>query len=258
MSSKIKQIKKRDGKIVNFNQQKITNAVSKAMQVAQEGNLDKDPSRVSERVVKELEKRYPPEHISSVEEIQDLTEEMLIIMDFPKTAKGYILYRQERAIIREKQRLVPERVKKLVLESRKYFLSAMGEFIYYRTYSRWLPEEKRRETWIETVDRYISFMKENLGNKLKENEYQKIKKAILNFQVMPSMRLMWSAGKAARATNVCVYNCSYIAPRELTDFAEIMYLLMCGAGVGFSVENQNIQQLPIIKHQTKKELTTYN
>ena len=94
MSSKIKQIKKRDGKIVNFNQQKITNAVSKAMRVAQEGNLDKDPSRVSEKVVKELEKRYPPEHISSVEEIQDLTEEMLIIMDFPKTAKGYILYRQ--------------------------------------------------------------------------------------------------------------------------------------------------------------------
>jgi len=257
MSSKIKQIKKRDGKIVNFNQQKITNAVSKAMRVAQEGNLDKDPSRVSEKVVKELEKRYPPEHISSVEEIQDLTEEMLIIMDFPKTAKGYILYRQERAIIREKQRLVPERVKKLVLESKKYFLSAMGEFIYYRTYSRWLPEEKRRETWIETVDRYIDFMKENLGNKLKENEYQKIKKAILNFQVMPSMRLMWSAGKAARATNVCVYNCSYIAPRKLTDFAEIMYLLMCGAGVGFSVENQNIQQFPIVKRQTEKELATH-
>jgi len=257
MSSKIKQIKKRDGKIVNFNQQKITNAVSKAMRVAQEGNLDKDPSRVSEKVVKELEKRCPPGHISGVEEIQDLTEEMLIIMDFPKTAKGYILYRQERAEIREKQKRVPERVKKLVLESKKYFLSAMGEFIYYRTYSRWLPEEKRRETWIETVDRYINFMKENLGDKLKENEYQKIKKAILNFQVMPSMRLMWSAGKAARATNVCVYNCSYIAPRELTDFAEIMYLLMCGAGVGFSVENQNIQQLPIIKRQTKKELTTY-
>jgi len=257
MDTKIKQVKKRNGKIVDFNQQKITNAISKAMQAAKEGNLDSDPSGITERVVRGLEKRYPPGHIVNIEEIQDLVEEMLIIMDFPKTTKAYIIYRQERAKIREKRKRIPKRVKRLVSESKKYFPDALGEFIYYRSYSRWLPEEERRETWIETVERYLNFMKENLGSNLKENEYQEIKKAILNQEVMPSMRLMWSAGKTARASNVSVYNCSYIAPNQLTHFAEIMYLLMCGTGVGFSVENQNVQQLPIIKHQTGKSLPAH-
>jgi len=251
---KIRKVKKRDGRVVNFDLSKIANAISRAMEAAREGNLDKDPSRIAERVVRELIKRYPSVHIPTIEEIQDLIEEMLIIMDFPKTAKAYILYRQERARIREKQRQVPDRVKKLVQESKKYFRNSLGEFIYYRTYSRWLEEEQRRETWIETVDRFINFMRENLKDKLKEEEYQEIKEAILNQEVMPSMRLMWAAGKAARATNVSVYNCSYIAPTKLTDFSEILYLLMCGAGVGFSVENQNIQQLPIVKRQTGKSL----
>ncbi len=254
---KIEKVKKRDGRIVGFDSSKIVNATSKAMEAAKEGNLDKDPSRIAERVVRELKKRYPPAHIPTVEEIQDLIEEMLIIMDFPKTAKAYILYRQERARIREKQRQVPDRVRKLAQESKKYFRNFLGEFIYYRSYSRWLEEEKRRETWIETVDRFIDFMEENLKDKLKKREYQEVGEAILNQEVMPSMRLMWSAGKAARATNVNVYNCSYIAPTKLTDFSEILYLLMCGSGVGFSVENQNIQQLPIIKHQTGKILPIY-
>jgi len=252
-----KKVRKRDGRVVAFDQERITKAVYKAMQQVGEGDLNKDPLRVSNRTVKELAKRYLPTHIPTVEEIQDVVEEMLIIMDFPKTAKAYILYRQERARIREKQKLVPERVKKLVQESKKYFQSTLGEFIYYRTYSRWIEEEGRRETWIETVNRYLDFMKENLGDKLKENEYREIKESILNFQAMPSMRLMWSAGKAARTNNISVYNCSYIAPDKLTDFAEIMYLLMSGAGVGFSVESQNVQQLPIIKYQTGKLLPTY-
>mgnify|MGYP001120136825 CR=1 FL=1 len=167
MTSVIKQVKKRDGRVVDFDQQKITNAIYKAMQATGEGNLDKDSRRVSDRVVKELEKRCPHGHIPGIEEIQDLVEKRLIIIDFPKTAKHYILYRQERAKTRAKQKQIPKRVKKLVSESKKYFPNALGEFIYYRTYSRWLPEEGRRETWIETVDRYINFMRENLRERLK-------------------------------------------------------------------------------------------
>ncbi len=257
MGSKVEQIKKRDGRIVSFNQQKITAAVSKAMKVADEGDLEKDPSRISDKVVKRLEKRFAPSHVPSVEEVQDTVEEVLILMDFPKTAKSYILYRRERAEIREKQERVPDRIKKLVQESKKYFRSSLGEFIYFRTYSRWMEEEGRRETWIESVDRYIDFMKERLGNKLKEEEYEEVREYVLNFKTMPSMRLLWSSGKAARATNVCAYNCSYIAPSQLFDFAEIMYLLMCGCGVGFSVENQTVQQLPIVKHQTGEVLPAH-
>jgi len=227
------------------------------MKSVKEGNLEKDPVRVAERGVKELEKRYFPNYIPNIEEIQDVVEEKLILMDFPKTAKSYILYRQERAKIREKQKAVPKKVKELAQKSKKYFQDALGEFIYYRTYSRWLPEEQRRETWIEIVDRYINFMQENLGDKITKEKYKEIRKYILNQKAMPSMRLIWSAGKAARATNVATYNCSYMAPNKFKDFAEIMYLLMCGVGVGFSIENQNIQQLPIIKYQTGETLPVY-
>jgi len=253
----IKQVKKRDGRIVRFDQKKIINAITKAMASVKEGNLKKDPVRVTEKVVGELEKRKFPKYIPGIEEIQDIVEEKLVLMDFPKTTKAYILYRQERAKIREKQQAIPERVKKLVKESKKYFSDELGEFIYYRTYSRWLPEEKRRETWIETVERYVSFMKKRLGDKITEAKYGEIKKAILNQEAMPSMRLMWTAGEAAKATNVAIYNCAYIAPKSLNDFAEVMYLLMCGTGVGFSVENRNVQQLPIVKTQSGQNVPTH-
>jgi len=254
---KIKKVKKRDGRVVPFDRQKIINAILKAMKSVKEGNLEKDPIRVAEKGVKELEKKFFPNYIPGIEDIQDVVEEKLILMDFPKTAKSYILYRQERAKIREKQKAVPKKVKDLAQKSKTYFRDTLGEFIYYRSYSRWIPDEQRRETWIETVDRYIDFMRENLGDKITKEKYKEIRDYILNQKTMPSMRLIWAAGTAARATHVATYNCSYIAPNKFKDFAEIMYLLMCGAGVGFSVENQNVQQLPIIKHQTGETLPVH-
>ncbi len=253
---KIQSVQKRDGRIVPFDQSRITNAIYRAMQATGEGDLEKDPSRVSDRVMQELAKKYPEGGTPQIEEIQDIVEESLILLDFPKTAKAYILYRSERARVRDKAKLIPERVKDLVAESRKYFRNPLSEFIYYRSYSRWIEEEGRRETWVETVDRYMNFMRENLGRRMTDDEYHEIRDAVLKQEVMPSMRLMWSAGKAARATNVSAYNCSYIAPSRLEDFAEIMYLLMCGTGVGFSVESQTVQQLPIIKHQIGAKLPT--
>lgn len=252
-----KSVRKRDGRIVPFDQDRITSAVYRAMQAAGEGDLTRDPARVSSRVAQSLIKKFPSRHIPTIEEIQDLVEEALIILDFAKTAKAYILYRSKRAEIREKRVSIPEEVRKLVEESKKYFRNALGEFIYYRSYSRWIDDAGRRETWMETVDRYLNFMRENLGDKLDGDEYEEIKQAILRQEVMPSMRLMWSAGEAARKTNVCAYNCSFIAPTKLKDFAEILYLLMCGTGVGFSVESQTVQKLPIIKRQTGKKLKIY-
>ena len=250
-------VRKRDGRVVLFDQTRITNAIFRAMQAALEGNLARDPQRVSDHVVRELTKRYAPAHAPHIEEIQDVVEEALIMDDFPKTAKAYILYRKERALVREKQRLVPEHVKKLSEESKRYFRNPLAEFIYYRTYSRWIEEEGRRETWVETVDRYLAFMRERLGERLAEEEYTEIRNAVLAHGVMPSMRLMWGAGKAVRTTNVSAYNCSYIAPTKLEDFAEIMYLLMCGTGVGFSVESQTAQELPIVKRQTGTKLSPH-
>ena len=253
---KIQSVTKRDGRIVPFDQSRITNAIYRAMQATGEGELQKDPQRISDRVVYELVRKYPDGGTPHIEKIQDIVEESLIVLDFPVTAKAYILYRSERARVRDKSSLIPERVKELVVESKKYFRNPLAEFIYYRTYSRWNDEENRRETWTETIDRYMHFMQENLGRRLTKDEYEEIREAILKQEVMPSMRLMWSAGTAARKTNVSAYNCSFITPSRLEDFAEIMYLLMCGTGVGFSVESQTIQRLPIINRQKGTKLTT--
>ncbi len=250
------QVRKRDGRVVLFDQARITSAVAKAMQATQEGDA-KDAEKVSGAVVKELKKKYPGNHVIGIEEVQDMVEESLILADFAKTAKAYILYRQGRAKLREKKKEVPEHVRKLAEESKKYFKNPLSEFIYYRTYSRWIESEDRRETWIETVDRYVNFMKENLGDKLTVKEYEDLREGILKQEAMPSMRLMWSAGYAAGATNVAGYNCAYVAPTKLRDFSEIMYVLMCGAGVGFSVEQQAIQHLPQVKPQTGKKLPVH-
>ncbi|MDP3710541.1 MAG: ATP cone domain-containing protein [bacterium] len=242
-------IRKRDGRVVSFDQGRITRAIYRAMQAIGEGNLSKDPAFISDKVMKSLLKKFPATYTPNIEEIQDAVEEALILSDFPKTAKAYILYRQQRFQVREKGKMIPEKVKKLTEESKKYFRSPLSEFVYYRSYSRWIEDEGRRETWIESIDRYVNFMKENIGDSLKTEEYEEIREAILRQEVMPSMRLVWSAGRAARKTNVAAYNCSFIAPTRLQDLPEIMYLSMCGTGVGFSVESQNVQRFPIIKLQ---------
>lgn len=249
----IKSIRKREGQIVPFDQDRITAAVLKAMTAVSEGSPE-EAEKISDKVVKELNKKFPGREIPGVEAIQDTVEKELILADYAKAAKGYILYRQERAVLREQKKAIPPHVKELADESKKYFHNPLSEFVYYRSYSRWILEEGRRETWVETVKRYMDFMKENLGKALKDDEYEEIHKAILSQEVMPSMRLMWSAGDAARNTNVAAYNCSYVAPTKIRDFAEIMYVLMCGTGVGFSVEQQTVQKLPQIKRQSGKRL----
>jgi ribonucleoside-diphosphate reductase alpha chain len=125
------------------------------------------------------------------------------------------------------------------------------------SYAKWIEEEGRRETWIETIDRYVNFMKKHIGNSLKESEYKEIRESILKQEAMPSMRLLQFAGPAADKTNVCAYNCSFIAPSCFQDLAEIMYILMCGAGAGFSVESQNVEKFPQILPQTGKKLSTH-
>lgn len=251
-------VRKRNGEIVPYDIEHIVSAVYKAMRSTGEGER-KEAEFIARKVQSELARvsKLVKEFTPSVEGIQDIVEKELILEEFVKTAKAYILYREERARARQTIGEIPDRVKKLVSESKKYFRNAMSEFVYYRSYSRWIESEGRRETWIETIDRYMAFMKENLGNKLTEKEYSELREAVLKQEVMPSMRLVWSAGDAARKTNVTGYNCSFIAPTCVQDLAEIMYLSMCGAGVGFSAEGQNVQMFPQIKKQTGKILPTH-
>ena len=252
----LQQIKKRDGTLVPFDEKRIVRAVFRALQQTNEG-ADAEAEIVMNKVmdallaIKNLSKTKV--FIPNVEMIQDVVESELINANFIKTAKSYILYRNERAQVREKVGIVPKELKDLVKESKQYFRNPLAEFVYYRTYAKWMPEEGRRETWIETVDRYMDFMKDNINGKLSSAEYSEIKEAVLKQEAMPSMRLLQFAGPAARKTNVCAYNCSFIAPKTFQDFAEIMYISMCGTGVGWAVESENIQALPQIQKQHGKK-----
>ena len=248
----VPQIQKRDGTIVPFDFHKIVRALSMAMDQVGEGSPE-EAEMVAHKVVADvvrIAKKYK-NFLPTVEGIQDEVERQLILSEYVKTAKHYILYREERARVRKTAGAVPEHVRKLAEESSKYFEgNPLGEFVYLRTYARWIPEENRRETWIETVDRYVNFMRENLGDKLTEEEYTEVREAVLKQEAMPSMRLLQFAGAPARRCNAVAYNCSFIAPTKIEDFGEVLYLSASGCGVGFAAESRNIEQLPQIKEQT--------
>jgi ribonucleoside-triphosphate reductase len=123
-------------------------------------------------------------------------------------------------------------------------------FIHISRYARWLEAEGRRETWAETVDRYMTFMKDylvtNYNYQSNDKVFAKVHDAILNHDVMPSMRAIMTAGAALDRDHIAAYNCSFIAVDSLRAFDEAMYVLMNGTGVGFSVEQKYIDNLPVI------------
>ncbi len=261
---KIKSIRKRSGEVMNFDLDVIALAVNKAFEVTNEGG-ENEANKVAKSVFNSLldlqtelvKKNKGAKFLPTVEIVQDLVEKELMKLGFTETAKKYILYRNKRSELRAEFGPVPEAVRLAVEESSKYFSSPYSEYIFYQFYSRWIPELGRRETWIETINRYMEYMKENLGDKLTAREYSDVREAILNQDICPSMRLLWSAGKACRQSNVWAYNCSYIAPTCTQDLGEIMYVSMCGAGLGFAVEWENVQKFPQIKKQVKEKAPTH-
>lgn len=134
-----------------------------------------------------------------------------------------------------------------------------SSYIHKSRYARYRPEEGRRETWEETVRRYITFFIERYSpEEIPYDEIHAVENAILNMDVMPSMRCMMTAGPALERDNVAGYNCSYLPIDDPRALDEMMYILMCGTGVGFSVERQYIDQLPEVPeelHETDTVIT---
>jgi ribonucleoside-triphosphate reductase len=124
------------------------------------------------------------------------------------------------------------------------------QYIHQSRYARWNDKEKRRETWEESVKRYVDFFEEHLKDEcdyvVPQEEKELVYNAIVNLEVMPSMRALWTAGPALKRDNIAGYNCSYVAVDRTTSFDEILYILMNGTGVGFSVERQFVSQLPLV------------
>ena len=141
--------------------------------------------------------------------------------------------------------------------SKFYFPNDAAEFVYTRTYSKWTEEKGRRENWDETVDRYMQFLEEERGELIPKKVKRKIRQYILEFKVMPSMRALWSAGPAAKAENVCMYNCAFSAVDNVGAFSDCLYILMCGTGYGFSVEKKYVSKLPVVEKLTTEVVGTF-
>ncbi len=135
-----------------------------------------------------------------------------------------------------------------------------SEFIAKSRYSRFLPDMNRREHWHESVNRYMVFMYKHLQDKhnykISDELYKELKDAIINLEVMPSMRSIMTAGKALDRDNTAGYNCSYLPVDDPKAFDEAMYILLCGTGVGFSVEHKYVDQLPEVPDQLFDSQTT--
>ena len=128
------------------------------------------------------------------------------------------------------------------MTANKHLPTPLQEYVHKSRYARWLDKENRRESWEETVNRYVSYC----DNKFPHYPFEEIRDAILNLDVMPSMRALMTAGPALERDPMAGFNCTFTAIDDVRAFDEILYILMCGSGVGFSVERQFIANLPTV------------
>ena len=239
---------KRNGSITNFDIDKIITAITLCMAETKE-SIDKTlANNIAKEIESELQTYSNP---ISVEIIQDLVEKYL--MDSPRkmAAKRYILYRYERdksrdtRIKRTDSRLLSDEFISRY-KHRPNPMKQLGNFVYYRTYSRWLPEEKRREYWWETVRRAVEYNC-NLVPTTKA-EAEKLYDNIFNLKQFLSGRTFWVGNtEVAKNYPMSNYNCAFTIIDDFDSFKELFYLLMIGSGVGVRILKEDIKKLPKIR-----------
>ena len=145
-------------------------------------------------------------------------------------------------------------------EERTGLPSLYQDFIHLSRYSRWMDDKGKRETWEETVTRYFDFfvdhLSENHNYKVSKKERDELQTAVINLEIMPSMRALMTAGEALKRDNIAGYNCSFASAGRVRSFDEILYTLMCGTGVGFSVERDFLGKLATIAEEFEDSDTT--
>lgn len=244
-----KTVVKRDGRVVPFEINKIERAIKACFD-----DLGKEPStsirELARRTVNIIGAKYKK---PTVEQVQDTVEIVLQAAGEFEAAKSYIIYRAEHAKMRE-MRPVPKEVSEAFAESDKYFGNQIQKFQFFDKYSRFNYDYGRRETWKETVDRAVEYLRELSGDKLDKKVYDRIRKSVLEMKATPSMRLLAMAGPAARRNNIGIYNCSYQPVDSVDSFVEALIISMNGCGVGFSVESKYVENLPRVKRQTGGEI----
>ena len=247
-----KTIVKRDGRIVPFDSTRIENAMARCF-----ARIGVEPQtsvqELTRRAVNVVAAKYD---LPTVEKVQDIVEMVLQAAGEYDGAKAYILYRAEHAKMRV-ERPVPPEVTAAFAESDAYFPTQLQKFQFYDKYSRFNYDLGRRETWVETVNRTVNYLKELSEYRLPADDYERIRQGILHMKVMPSMRLLAMAGPAARRNNIAIYNCSYMPVDSIDSFVEALIISMSGCGVGFSVERQYVEQFPRIARQSGNPAQTF-
>lgn len=238
---------KRDGRLVKFNSAKITNAINKAMAETKVGIDENLSAKITSDIEEKIKCKSEPIH---VEEIQDIVEMMLMSSDRKDVAKRYIIYRNERAKVRTMQKNSDEKLLTDEFISKyKHQLSPLnqlGNFVYYRTYSRWLPEEGRREYWWETVRRAVEYNCSLVPTRREEAE--RLFDNVYNLRQFLSGRTFWVGGTSvAQNYPMSNYNCSFLVIDSFEAFRDLFYLLMIGSGVGARVLKDDVKNLPKIR-----------
>ncbi|WP_027398198.1 ribonucleoside-triphosphate reductase, adenosylcobalamin-dependent [Anaerovorax odorimutans] len=238
---------KRNGTKVKFNHIKIQTAIEKAMLETTGGIDSKLASNISAAIENHIEKAS---RTLNVEDIQDLVEDFLMASDRKDAAKKFIIYRYER----DKTRGIRKRQDGRIISDEfiskfKHASSPMGQlgsFVYYRTYSRWIPEEKRREYWWETVRRAVEYNCSLVPTSKEEAE--KLYENIYELKQFLSGRTFWvGSTEVSKYYPMSNYNCSFQVIDNFISFRDIFYLLMVGSGVGVRVLKSDVEKLPMVR-----------
>jgi ribonucleoside-triphosphate reductase (thioredoxin) len=257
---------KRDGKLQPFDRKKIKSAILKCLNHGS-GSVDivrlpgrgrqkvvvkpgkpivksaKEAEKLSEKITDLVVESFKDKDEVHIEDIQDTIIRFLWQENLVEAAKSYTLYREVKNILRQSGPCVeyfPENCGLVSLTQRYQFFSKFARIRYDNN-----RDELRYETFPEAVDRAISFLAQHVPDSEK-SILDQLRRAMLELKAFPSMRLFQMAGPAAQRCNVCIYNCSYLPIRDLESFDEAFYILMQGAGVGFSVERQYVELLPVV------------
>lgn len=243
----MKSVIKRDGTRVTFQQEKIKRAIEKAMLETKDGideELAGDIALAIEGQVAEAEQEV------HVEDLQDLVEDFLMASDRKDVAKRFIIYRYERDKTRDARKRRDGRMVSEEFASKyKHAASPMnqlGSFVYYRTYSRWMQDEMRREYWWETVRRSVEYNCSLVPTPREEAE--KIYHNIFHLKQFLSGRTFWvGSTDVSKHYPMSNYNCSFQVIDSFAAFRDIFYLLMVGSGVGVRVLKSDVDQLPMVR-----------
>lgn len=239
---------KRNGTVSEFKPDKITTAIKLSMAETKASVDESLAASISDRVAEAMGEMNSP---VSVEDVQDLVEQYLMESPRKDAAKRYILYRYERDKTRDQRtkridgRLLSEEfISKYKHKSNP--MKQLGNFVYYRTYSRWLPEEKRREYWWETVRRAVEYNCSLVPTTKQEAE--RLYDNIFNLRQFLSGRTFWVGGTdVAKHYPMANFNCSFTVIDNFGSYKDLFYLLMVGSGVGVRVLRKDIQRLPKLR-----------